>query len=167
MPGTVLVAYATKYGSTGEVANAIGQTLKDNGVEAEVLPVQNIHSLKKYSGIVLGAPLYMFHWHKKARRFLTQHRTELQERPVAVFALGPIQDEEKEWIGARDQLGKELSKFPWLHPVESHIMGGKFDPSVLGFPFSFIPALKQMDPNDIRDWKDIDSWAKSLIPYFP
>ena len=38
-----------------------------------------------------------------------QTRTNM---PVAIFALGPINDVEKEWADARVQLDKELAKYP-------------------------------------------------------
>jgi len=68
---------------------------------------------------VLGAPLFMFRWHKDALRFLARYRQALAERSVAIFALGPTHDpyDEQEWHDSRAQLDKELAKFPWLAPV--------------------------------------------------
>jgi len=60
---------------------------------------------------VLGALLYMLHWHKKARSFLSWHCEALTERPLAIFALGPFHGEEEEWKEVRAQLDKELAKF--------------------------------------------------------
>jgi len=77
-----------------------------------------------YSVVVLGAPLYMFRWHKDARHFLSRHREALTQRPVAIFALGPFTTgDEKEWQGSREQLNKELAGFPWLTPVALEIFG--------------------------------------------
>jgi menaquinone-dependent protoporphyrinogen oxidase len=84
------------------------------------------------------------------------------ERPVAIFALGPFHDDEKEWQDVRAQLDKELAKFPWLTPVTLGVFGGKFDPAKLRFPLSFLPALKQMPASDIRDWTAIRAWASNL-----
>ena len=111
---------------------------------------------------MLGAPLYMFRRHKNALHFLSRHREALTERPVAIFALGPFHEDEKEWQDVRAQLDKELAKFPWLTPVALEIFGGKFDPAKLRFPFNFLPALKQMPASDIRDWTAIRAWASNL-----
>jgi menaquinone-dependent protoporphyrinogen oxidase len=35
----VLVAYATRYGATAEIAGRIGKVLRDAGLSADVLPV--------------------------------------------------------------------------------------------------------------------------------
>ncbi len=68
-----------------------------------------VQSLAAYEAVVLGAPLFMFRWHKEALRFLSRHRKALPERPVAVFALGPTHEphDEQEWQDSRSQLDKD------------------------------------------------------------
>jgi menaquinone-dependent protoporphyrinogen oxidase len=61
---------------------------------------------------VLDAPFYMGRWHKDAQRFLVEHREALTQRPVAIFALGPLSADEQEILESRDQLDKELEKYP-------------------------------------------------------
>jgi menaquinone-dependent protoporphyrinogen oxidase len=162
MPGSVLVAYATRYGSTQEVAEAVAATLRERGLGVDIQPMRKARTLEGYSAVVLGAPLYMFRWHRDALHFLSRHRKALTERPAAIFALGPFHDDEKEWQDARAQLDKELAKFPWLTPVALGVFGGKFDPAKLGFPLNLLPALKQMPASDIRDWTAIRAWASDL-----
>src|SRR5215467_9657878 len=134
MSTSVLVAYATRYGSTQEVAEAIAATLRECGLAVDIQPVQDVRTLDQYRAVVLGAPLYMFHWYKDALHFLARHREALTRRPVAIFALGPFHAEEKEFQGAREQLDKELAKFPWPTLQAIAIFGGKFDPQKLTFP---------------------------------
>jgi menaquinone-dependent protoporphyrinogen oxidase len=104
----------------------------------------------------------MFRLQKDARRFLSRHREALTTRPVAIFALGPFNNEEKEWQAVRAQLDKELARFPWLVPVAKEVFGGKFDPAKLRFPYNLVPALKRLPVSDIRDWKAIHDWASCL-----
>jgi menaquinone-dependent protoporphyrinogen oxidase len=159
MPAPTLVTYATSYGSTQEVAEAVAAALRESGLEVEVLPVRDVRTLATHGAVVLGAPLYMFRLHKDARRFLSRHRKALADHPVAVFALGPFHDEEKEWRGAREQLDKELARYPGFRPVALQVFGGRFDPTRLRPPFSLLPAMKAMPASDIRDWKAIRAWA--------
>jgi menaquinone-dependent protoporphyrinogen oxidase len=166
MAASVLVAYATRYGSTQEVAEAVATTLCGRGLAVDIQPVRNVQALDQYRAIVLGAPLYMFHWHKDALHFLARHRAALTQRPVAVFALGPFHAEEKEFQGAREQLDKELAQFPWLTPQAIAIFGGKFDPQKLTFPHNLIPALKNMPASDVRDWTAIRAWSNDLAAQF-
>jgi len=83
--------------------------------------------------------------------------------PVAIFVGGSIETaDEKEWREVRRQLDQELAKFPWLKPVSVEIVGGRFDPKKLRFPYSLIPALRQMPARDLRDWTAIRAWARNL-----
>jgi len=163
LSASVLVAYATRYGSTREVAETIAATLQESGLAADCLSAREAHTLEGYSAVVLGAPLQMFRWHDDAKQFLSRHRQALMERPAAVFALGPFHVEAKEFEEARAQLDKELLKFPWFAPAAIEIFGGKFDPTTLRFPMNLMPGLKQMPVNDIRDWPAIRAWASSLV----
>jgi menaquinone-dependent protoporphyrinogen oxidase len=164
MSTSVLVAYATNYGSTREVAEAVGAALHDAGLRVDSQPAGSVRGLAGYDAVVLGAALYMFRVHKDARRFLSRHGKELRGLPTAVFALGPFHDEEKEWQGAREQLDKELARYPGLQPIARQVFGGKFEPAMLRPPWSLLPALKGLPASDIRDWEAIRAWAADLAP---
>lgn len=44
MADTILVAYATRYGSTQEVAKAIAMTLRSRGYQVELQPASPLHA---------------------------------------------------------------------------------------------------------------------------
>jgi menaquinone-dependent protoporphyrinogen oxidase len=162
LSGSVLVAYASRYGSTQEVAEAVAATLRERGLEVDIQSMREVHSLEAYRAIVLGTAIYMFRLHKDARRFLSRHREGLARLPVAIFAMGPLNNVEKEWQAVRGQLDKELAQFPWFTPVAREIFGGKFDPANLRFPYNLVPALKRLPASDIRDWEVIRAWASDV-----
>jgi len=167
MSDSILVAYATRYGSTQEVAEAVAATLRESGLEVDLQPMRQVRALAGYRAVVIGAPLYIGSLLKDARRFLSQHREALSERPVAVFALGPTHADEQERQGARAQLDKELAKFPGFTPVAVEVFGGKYDPATLRFPDSLaarLPAspLYNQPASDARDWAAIRAWASDL-----
>jgi menaquinone-dependent protoporphyrinogen oxidase len=91
-------------------------------------PAREVRALDGIGAVVLGAPLYMFHWHKCALHFLERQRTALRALPIAIFALGPLHDEVQDFQAAREQLDKESMKVPWLAPKAVAIFGGKLDP---------------------------------------
>lgn len=156
MSTSVLVAYATKYGSTQEVAETIATTLRQQGLGVEVRPAHEVRSLAGYDAVVLGAALYIGRWHRDALLFLQRHRVELANIPVAIFALGPLHTDEKEWQEAQGQLDQQLAKKSWLVPVSVKLFGGVIDPTKLHFPFNRMPA------GDARDWTVIRAWAAKL-----
>ena len=71
MSGTrVLVAYGTKNGATGEIAEAIGEALRQAGLEADVKPANKVRDVTPYGAVVLGSALYAGTWRRGAVRLL-------------------------------------------------------------------------------------------------
>lgn len=166
MSTSILVAYATSTGSTKEVAEAIATTLRESGLEVDIKPLREVDALKGYRAVVMGAPLFMLQWHKDALRFLARHRKALPDLPVAVFALGPLHDTEKEWREVREQLDKALAKCPWFTPAAVQVFGGVGDPTKLPLRWRLLPGLKNMPLSDLRDWDAIKAWAADLAVEF-
>ncbi len=162
MTTSVLVTWSTRYGSTEEVAQVIASVLREAGLAVEARPVGTVESLERFEAVVLGSALYMGRLHRDARRFLSSQRDALTGRSVALFVLGPIHKDEKEWTGARSQLDREMRKLPWLKPFAQQMFGGRWDPARLGFPFSLFPPLRRMPVSDARDWDAIRAWAVRL-----
>lgn len=168
MSDSILVAYATRYGSTQEVAEKVAATLRERGLKVEVKPARQVRDLD-YRAVVLGAPLYIGRWLKDAQSFLTRHQQALAKHPVAIFALGPTHVEELKSPQVRAQLDQELAKYPWLKPVAVELFGGKYDPAKLRFLdnlLAVLPAspLHNAPASDARDWQAIRAWADSLPP---
>jgi len=149
----VLVAYATKHGSTREVAEIVGAGLSRTGLETVVRPAHEVDGLEPYDAVVLGGALYTGRWHRAAVAFLRRHRRALRTRPLAVFALGPRTLDDADVEGARAQLGRALEKVPEVVPVATAVFGGVIDPTKLRFPFN------RMEASDARDWDAIRAWA--------
>lgn len=153
----VLVAFATKYGSTQEVAGVIAGALREHGLDTHMNPARDVSGLDGYSAVVLGSALYNHRWHPDAVRFVDRHRTELTRVPVAVFAVGPVNDTQQEFDDARGQLDRVLARWEWLSPASVAVFGGRFDPARLRFPgaarlLSKVPATDIVDPATIGDW---------------
>jgi menaquinone-dependent protoporphyrinogen oxidase len=78
----------------------------------QVKSLKETGSIENYDGIILGAPLFMVHLHNDLLRFLSLNKKTLQEKPVALFVLGPVHDPhyEQEWKDSKAQLDKELAQ---------------------------------------------------------
>lgn len=109
MSDSILIAYATRYGSTQEVAERIAATLRGGGLAVDVQPVKQVRTLKGYRAVVVGAPLYIGSWLKDAQRFLTQNQAVLEKLPVAIFSLGPTRANEG-MVEVRASLDAQMSK---------------------------------------------------------
>lgn len=153
----ILVAYATRFGSTQEVAETIAAILREAGVEVDTQTMQEVKGLDGYHAVVLGAAIYNTRWHPRAHQFLAEHQEALKQRPTAIFALGPLSTSDIAMQRSRRQLDKELEKHPWLKPAALEMFVGKIDPSKLGF-FERIGTTA----SDNRNWSAIRNWAAAL-----
>src|SRR5512132_1699675 len=78
----VLVAYASKYGSTRGIAERIAEHLQAAGQPAEARPVQGIHDLGGYGAVVVGSAVFAGHWLAEATEFIRRHRAVLADLAV-------------------------------------------------------------------------------------
>lgn len=157
---TLLVAYASKHGSTHEVADAVAIRLREHGWDVDLRDAGDAPTPDGYDGVVLGTALYMGRPHSDARRFLRRHHAALATMPVAIFAMGPGKAEEHDLAGSRDQLDKTLGRYDDVAPDIEEVFGGVIDPATLRFPFNHMPAA------DARDWDAIQTFADGVHEAF-
>lgn len=153
----VLVAYATKHGSTREIADEIGGVLQGAGLVATVAPARSVADLTPHDAVVLGSALYAAHWQRDANRFVARHLAALRLRPVWLFSSGPLDRSADagtlpaapsvaittDPIGARGHRtfgGRLLADTPGLDP---HV-------------------LRTHPVGDFRDWGAIRAWARAI-----
>jgi menaquinone-dependent protoporphyrinogen oxidase len=156
----ILVTYASKNGSTHEVAEVVAGVLHANGHAVDFRTASEVDDLDFYSGVVLGGSIYVGRWHPDAVDFLELHSDRLTELPVAVFAMGPRSLTDTEVAQSRAQLESALAKVPDVTPAMVAIFGGVVDPTKLGCPFNRLPA------SDARDWTAIRTWAAEASSLF-
>ena len=70
MTNRVLMAYGSKHGATAEIAEAIGEMIREAGLDVDVLRAGAVKDLAPYAAVVLGIAVYAGRWHKEAVRFL-------------------------------------------------------------------------------------------------
>ncbi|MFE3755849.1 flavodoxin domain-containing protein [Nocardia tengchongensis] len=163
MKGRILVAYASRYGATREIAEFLATKLRESGFEVDCSAMRDLRTIDDYRGVVLGAPFYYGRWPRPARRFLNRFGPALAQRDVAVFATGRVEPNLPE-SEVRPQLDALLDRYGWLRPFASALFGGRWDPAALrgldrwmrklpGSPLHVLPAT------DLRDWDEIGAWA--------
>jgi menaquinone-dependent protoporphyrinogen oxidase len=163
----LLVAYTSRGGSTAEVAEALGVSLREAGILVEVQPMGQVESFQGWKALIIGAPLYMGRFPSDLHKFFVRHRDAIDALHPWFFVLGPTRNDPKDFEGARTQAEKQFKKHPWFRPEEIRIFGGKWDPNTMGFPFSLLRRLPgnpigKIPASDIRDWPAIREWAKAI-----
>ncbi len=159
----ILVTYATKHGSTAEIAQAIGKELSAAGLSVEVKELKNVQSPAGYDAVVIGGPIYAGRVMADVKKFVGRHRDKLAAMPVAAFAVGlsPASKDEKQIGDATKALADAVAP---LQPVSSTLFAGSLDPEKLGFIERKMIGMVKSPTGDFRDWDAIASWAKGLPP---
>ncbi|GAB3899810.1 flavodoxin domain-containing protein [Kibdelosporangium lantanae] len=152
---TVLVAYATKMGSTGEIAQRIGRAIEAAGYEVSVLPARDVPDVDSYDAVVVGSALYARRWRREAVRFLTRHRTALGTRMLWLFHSGPCGPD-------ADAPQPTPANVRRLTGALAITFGGRLDPATAQ---GFLARRMATGPlaGDFRDWDRIDAWATEIV----
>lgn len=167
MSSPILVAYATRSGSTAEVAESIASALREAGLTVDLAPVHQVESLQGTTALILGAPLYIGKFPKDFHKFLVRHRSALTPLRTWCFVLGPTRPEPADFEQARKQAEREFALYSWLQLADLHVLGGRWDVKLLPFPFKlarwlpFCP-LDKVPASDIRDWNAIHVWSLKI-----
>ncbi len=160
-----LVAYASKYGSTGGVADAIGKELCSKGVATDVLRIKNVTNLSSYQAVVLGSAIYRGEWMAEAVDFLKDNSDILRQIPVAYFLVcmtlaRPTEKNRAEVLSYMDPI---LKAVPEIKPVGIGAFAGAMDYSNLSFIYKKILKSKGTPEGDYRDWNAIKAWAREPV----
>jgi menaquinone-dependent protoporphyrinogen oxidase len=160
----ILVAYATRAGSTAEVAAAIGKKLAEGGAIVDVKPIKKVQSIDAYQGVVLGSAIRRGAVLPEVTDFVKSHKDELRKIPVAYFIVCMILREDTE--ESRKKAASYLDSLrAEVDAVDTGMFAGKLDYSKLNFVDAFVVEHIIGTPEgDSRDWQQINDWAASLLP---
>ncbi len=160
----VLIAYASRAGSTEEVAEAIGQVLRGRGIPADVVPAGKVAGVSTYRAVIIGSAIRMGRWLPEAARLVEKNQAPLTGIPTAFFSvcLTMQKDTPENRRTVEDYMKPVVQK---LRPLTIGLFGGKMDYSRLGFLDRLIVSkMKKIPEGDYRDWSAIRSWAAKFQP---
>ncbi len=162
MSNKILVAYASRTGSTVGVAEAIGKTLTEHGLTVDVFPMQDVRDLAPYRAVLIGSAVQNGKWLVEAVNFVKANQPALNCIPVALFCvhiqnLGDDETSRQKRLAYLDEIR------PLLQPLAEVFFAGRFDRhgAALLFPGLLARVIPSMD---FRDWKKIRAWADSIHP---
>lgn len=163
MSASILVTYASKHGSTAEIADTIGTALMQHGHQVTVQPVEVVRDIETYDAVVVGSAVYVGQWQKEAAQFLEQHEGPLKRRDVWLFSSGPT--------GAGD--AADILN-DWYFPEKLQPLADRIQPHDIAL---FHGRLEMKDLNlvermmikgvkaplgDFRNWETIKDWADAI-----
>lgn len=170
---TILVAYASRHGSTRGIAERIAERLQHDGCDAIALPAKDVHDASAYDAFVVGSAAYMNHWLDDARSFVKHNRATLADRPLWLFSSGPVGTDLVDANGRDVMVASEPKEFaefrPILHPRDERVFFGALDRDAPPIGLAermarHLPAVARdaIPSGDFRDWVAIDAWADGI-----
>jgi menaquinone-dependent protoporphyrinogen oxidase len=153
----VLVAYASKHGSTQGIAERIAAILRASGLEVDLAAAEDAGDPAGYDAFVIGSAVYACRWMAPASDFIRHNGALLTDRPVWLFSVGPA--------------GRRIPLPATLPPVlaalgdsigarDHHVFRGAIDASKLRGVERLIRLF--LPEGDFRDWPDIEAWASGI-----
>lgn len=163
----VLVVYATHYGSTKGIAERIGETLHEQGLDVELRSVDAPSGPLAEDGFdafIIGSAVHAGHWLRPAVAFVRDNVRVLAARPTWLFSSGPIG---AKYVHKPQPDPAEIAEFRSKLDVRGHVVfAGAFDPTTADlnragwierqFSKRFLPV------GDFRDWAEIEAWANVI-----
>ena len=161
LPNNVLIAYASRYGATREIAEFIARVLAQRGVQAKVQSADEVTQVAPYRAAVIGSGVYFSGWLPEVVELLESFQDDLAKRPVWLFSDGPTHELD---LHTTWRVPETLSPLLGvIAPQDVALFGGR----VVGDELSLDdwlanPALRGAD-TDERDWRDIARWAEGIF----
>ena len=177
MNDKVLICYGTRYGSAGEIAENIGEILRERGATVNVVNLKKdkVKDLESFDLVIIGSGIQMGRWTKEPLKFLKKNRDTLARKKVALFVscMSATKPETCNQ-GRRDYLEKIDMEVPEVSPISMGLFGGMIDPTrggrmTKGLMTSLLKEFTKEGEEppeyvDLRDWEQIRLWAENLNP---
>jgi menaquinone-dependent protoporphyrinogen oxidase len=163
MDKKVLVTYSSKHGSTAEIAERIGATLKEAGIDVTIMPVKEVKDPSAYGAIVLGSASYYGRWRGDAVKFLKKNASRLAGMPAWLFMSGPTgKGDPKELLKGVLYPASLQPVIDTIKPREVAAFHGNSSPEHFSGWEKWVLRRVGADAADFRDWDMIMSWAKGI-----
>ena len=156
---TVLVAYASRRGSTREIAERIAARLRGHGLEVHLDPLLGREQVGHFQAVVLGSPIYSGRWEREAVDFCSRNASALDGHAVWTFSVG--------WPGTTPDGpapdARHLDEVHRLVPAREHrYFHGALNTADLRLVRRLSFRMRRGRTGDLRDWPAIDAWTDEI-----
>jgi menaquinone-dependent protoporphyrinogen oxidase len=155
----VLVAVASKHGSTMGIGEMIAAELRSLNINAEVRDLTKATEFGPYDAAVIGSAIYMGRWMPEAVTFVRGQEAALRPIPVWLFSSGPLGEDRPQSPGDPSHLDELMV----TARARGHgIFSGRLDKDRLGLGERLIAKTVHAPTGDFRDWDAIREWAHEI-----
>ena len=166
-PSKILVAYASGFGTTAEVAQTIAAELSAEGAVAETKQISDISGVAGYDAVIVGSAIRYDKWLPEATEFVRGNQEALGKLPVAFFFTCLALSVQSEKASQQGQVYAEKlsAAFPHVKPAGIGRFAGVLDyrkiPLLPRLAAKIAFAFLGVKEGDHRNWPAIRSWASS------
>jgi menaquinone-dependent protoporphyrinogen oxidase len=159
----ILIAYASKSGTTREIAEAIGKTLSDKGTSVCVQPAKSVGSIDEYRAVVIGSGIRMGRWLPEAEDFVRRNQTRLSQVPTAFFTVHLLHLDDGDVSRAQRETYTQVVR-QMLTPTTEVYFSGRLEFARLSIFDRWVSKAMKAQEQDLRDWEKIRVWSEELCP---
>jgi menaquinone-dependent protoporphyrinogen oxidase len=159
---SVLIAVASKHGSTVGIGEAIADELRQKGLQAVCVGISEVPDLGQYDAYVIGSAIYAGHWLKSARQFVLDNVDTLQTKPSWLFSSGAIGDPPRPSDEQVDQIDEFMVR---TASIDHRIFDGSLAEDKLDIAERLLIKTLRVTYGDYRKWDQIKSWADDIASH--
>jgi menaquinone-dependent protoporphyrinogen oxidase len=161
----VLVAYASKYGSTREIAETIAEAMRENDIMVDLSSADKVSEIRDYNAVILGSAIYVGNWPKSAVSFLKGNQKFLKEIPVWLFSSGPSGEGEPAQLVDGVLYPPSLKPLiEEINPVDITVFHGDINLTKISAMEKWaIKNVVKKPFGDYRDWNSIQKWTNMVM----
>lgn len=153
----VLVTASGRYGSTLEIAEAVGETIAEKGHDVDVVPAPDVDDVSGFDAVVMGGAVYAGQWLRDGRELIKRIGSQLVPMALWVFSSGPVGEDME--VMEPPLMAEVIDP---LDPIEHVVFGGKLDRKQLYIGDKAVAQSLSAEDGDYRDWDAIRGWAERV-----
>ncbi len=163
MFGQTLIVYASRYGSTKEIAERIASVLREQGINTTLNAAEDVTGLDSYDAVIIGSALYNGTWLPEAKEFLESFQAELANKDVWLFSSGPATDDDPVTVVEGWKVPEPLKHtLEVIRPQAVALFSGKIDAAKLSTEDYLVSSSLRGVSGDYRNWQTIEGWASEI-----
>jgi menaquinone-dependent protoporphyrinogen oxidase len=157
----VLIAVASKHGSTREIAQAVGDEVQKANIAVDILDLAKggTTNVSDYDAVILGSAIYAGSWLPEAKQFAQKHHEELSSLPIWLFSSGPLGADNPQPHDDPEKLALSMGQ---VKARDHHVFVGKLDSAQLGLAERLMVKVVHAPGGDFRDWDEVSAWGREI-----
>ncbi len=165
----VLITYASKYGSTHEIAQVVAEEFFLKGFNVEIKNISNVKQISRFNAVIIGAAIHYGQWMKEAKIFIQRFAKDLSKKQTAYFftCLTLAKNRQKDITQAMKYSNRIICTSELVKPLSVGAFAGELDYSPMGFTEKIaakaIFSILRIQSGDYRKWNNIYQWIGQTI----